>query len=92
MYSTSIDILCLQLVLSYISRVFKSQIFLHFQFFFMGNFYAKSKSRLILMNTINYLGGNKQGIAEIFKTTGILQAPKKIISMQIFSQSLALVT
>lgn len=48
------------------------------------------QSRLILMNAINYLGGNKQGAAEIFKATGILQAQKKIF-MQIFSQSLALV-
>lgn len=77
MCPASIDTLCLQLVLSYVSRVFSSQIFLHFQFFFMENFYAKSKSRLILMNAINYLGGNKQGTAEFFKATGILQAQKK---------------
>lgn len=59
----------------------------------MENFYAKSKSRLILMNAINYLGGNKQGTAEFFKATGILQAQKKKTQtfMQIFSQSLALV-
>lgn len=41
MHPISTDTQCLQLVLSSVS-VFNSQIFLHFQFFLMENFYAKS--------------------------------------------------